>query len=105
MSLKSILKHIFIMSVIIASSISTDTTTTTIIITFAPTTKHVGYTATVEAATAFALSDEERYDSGYEHGCSDAKTGDHPYLDNSGGEDSHTATFMQGYDDGYGKCH
>ena len=56
------------------------------------------------AATAFALSDDERYDSGYDHGCSDANAEDHPYLDNSGGKSSHTAIFMQGYNDGYSEC-
>jgi hypothetical protein len=104
MSLTSKLKHIFIISVIVASFISS-TTTTTIITTFVPPMKHADYTATVAATTVFALSDEERYDSGYNHGCSDAKTGDHPYLEDSGGEDSHTDTFMQGYNDGYSKCH
>jgi len=103
MSLKSKLKHIFIISVILASFISVNAAT--IITTFVPPIKQAGYTATVAATTAFALSDEERYDSGYNHGCSDAKTGDHPYLKDSGGEDSHTATFMQGYNDAYSKCH
>jgi hypothetical protein len=103
MSLTSRLKHIFIISVILASFISVNAAT--IITTFVPPIKQAGYTATVAANTAFALSNEERYDSGYNHGCSDAKTGDHPYLKDSGGEDSHTATFMQGYNDGYSKCH
>jgi len=103
MSLKSKLKHIFIISVIIASGISANPTT--IITTFVPPIKQAGYTATVAATTAFALSDEERYDSGYDHGCFDAKTGYRPYLDDSGGEDGHTATFMKGYNDGYSKCH
>jgi hypothetical protein len=103
MSLTSKLKHIFIILVIIASFISVNAAT--IITTFVSPIKQARYTATVSATTVFALSDEERYDSGYNHGCSDAKTGDHPYLEDSGGEDSHTATFMQGYNDGYSKCH
>ena len=102
MYLKLKLKHIFITSVIIALSISANNTTT--ITTFAPPIKQVDDNAAVAATTAFALSDEERFDSGYSHGCSDAKTGDHQYLDNSGGESSHTATFMRGYDDGHIKC-
>jgi hypothetical protein len=91
--------------VIIASFISATTITTTTLTTFVPTIKQAGYTVTVAPTTAFALSDEKRFDSGYDHGCSDAKTGDHQYLEDSGGEDSHTATFMQGYNDGYSKCH
>lgn len=112
MSLRLKLKHIFIISVIIvASGISANiitTTPTNIIATFVPPIKHAGHTAATDATavtTAFALSDEERYDSGYDHGCSDSKTGDHPYLDSSGGESSHTDTFMEGYNDGYAKCH
>ena len=104
MSLKSKLKHIFIISFIIASGISANPTT--IITTFVlPPIIQAVHAAASDATAVFALSDEERYDSGYNHGCSDAKTGDHPYLDDSGGEDGHTATFMKGYDDGYSKCH
>ena len=103
MFLTSKLKHIFIISVIIASFISANAAT--LITTFVQPVKQAGYTATVAATTAFALSDEERYDSGYNHGYSDAKTGDQPYLEDSGGEDSHTTTFMQGYNDGYSKYH
>jgi len=104
MSLKSKLKHIFIISVIIASGISANPTT--IITTFVPPIIQTGYPVVASAVTtAFALSDEERYDSGYDHGCFDAKTGYRPYLDDSGGEDGHTATFMKGYNDGYSKCH
>ena len=104
MSLKLKLKHIFIISIIIITSVSASTTT--IITTFIPPTKQAGHTAAdAPAATAFALSDDERYNSGYDHGCSDANTEDHPYLDNSGGKSSHTAIFMQGYNDGYSECH
>jgi hypothetical protein len=103
MSLKSNLKHIFIISVIIASGVLDDAAT--IITTFVPPIKQADHTDAYVATTVFALSDEERYDSGYNHGCSDAKTGDHRYLDDSGGEDGHTATFMKGYNDGYSKCH
>jgi hypothetical protein len=109
MSLRLKLKHIFIISVIIFTGISANIiATNTIITTIIPPIKQAGHSAATAATaitTAFALSDEERYDSGYDHGCSDAKTGDHPYLDSSGGESSHTDTFMEGYDDGYTKCH
>jgi hypothetical protein len=98
MSLKLKLKHIFIISAIIISGFSANTTAFTASF-FSPA-KQAGHAA----AAAFALSDGERYGSGYSHGCSDAKTGDHPYLDDSGGKSSHTAAFMQGYSDGYSKC-
>src|SRR5918911_3704191 len=39
------------------------------------------------------------YDSGYNHGFSDAQRGGHPYLVRSGGISAHTDTFMQGYND------
>jgi hypothetical protein len=52
----------------------------------------------------WALTDNERYNSGYNHGCSDAQQGGHPYLYGSGGEQSHSARFMQGYNDGYATC-
>jgi hypothetical protein len=42
------------------------------------------------------------YNSGYNHGVSDARIGSHDYLDGSGGASAHTAAFMQGYNDGYG---
>ena len=102
MSLKLKLKHIFIISIIIISSVSASTTAP-IITAFIPPTKQAGHAAA--AAMAFALSDDERYNSGYDHGCSDANAEDHPYLDNSGGKSSHTAIFMQGYNDGYSECH
>jgi hypothetical protein len=41
------------------------------------------------------------YDSGYNHGFSDAQRGGHPYLVRSGGASAHTDTFMQGYNDGF----
>ena len=102
MSLKLKLKHIFIISIIIISSVPASTTAP-IITAFIPPTKQSGHAAAA-AATAFALSDDERYNSGYDHGCSDANAEDHPYLDNSGGKSSHTAIFMQGYNDGYSEC-
>jgi hypothetical protein len=37
------------------------------------------------------------YDSGYNHGFSDAQRGGHPYLVRSGGTSAHIDTFMQGY--------
>jgi hypothetical protein len=110
MSLRLKLKHIFIISSIIVTGISAyiTTTTTPIITNFVPPIKQAGHTSATAATantTAFALSDEERYESGYDHGCSDAKIGDHPYLDSSGGESSHTDIFMEGYNDGYTNCH
>jgi hypothetical protein len=50
--------------------------------------------------TAFASP----YSAGYDHGCDDAKKGGHPYLDEKGGAESHTNTFMRGYDAGYSDC-
>jgi hypothetical protein len=45
------------------------------------------------------------YDSGYAHGCDDAKAGDHPYLNSPGhGANFHTGQFMQGYDNGFNNC-
>jgi hypothetical protein len=41
------------------------------------------------------------YDSGYNHGFSDASRGGPPYLLRSGGTSAHTDTFMQGYNDGF----
>jgi hypothetical protein len=46
----------------------------------------------------------ERYNSGYNHGCSDARQGGHPYLYGSGGASNHTIVFMQGYNDGWRYC-
>src|SRR5688572_21337975 len=51
--------------------------------------------------SGFALTDSERYNSGYNWGCSDARKGGHPYLDS---HPSHTAIFMNGYKDGYASC-
>jgi hypothetical protein len=49
----------------------------------------------------FALTDRERYNSGYNWGCSDAKSGGHPYLKSHPG---HTSVFMSGYQQGYAAC-
>lgn len=49
----------------------------------------------------FALTDNERYNTGYSHGCSDAKSGGHPYLNS---HPSHTPIFMSGYQKGYAAC-
>lgn len=54
--------------------------------------------------SALALSDSARYNSGYDHGCSDAGQGGNPYLVRKGGAESHTAIFMTGYYDGYRDC-
>lgn len=50
---------------------------------------------------ALALTDTERYDSGYTYGCSDGKTGGHPYLNT---HPTHTTSFMNGYNAGYSDC-
>lgn len=50
---------------------------------------------------ALALTDAERYNSGYSHGCSDARTGGHPYLNSN---PTHTSSFMGGYNVGYSAC-
>ena len=44
------------------------------------------------------------YNSGYNHGCSDAHQGGHPFLYGSGGASNHTTVFMQGYNDGWRNC-
>lgn len=41
------------------------------------------------------------YDSGYNHGCSDAASGGHPYLNS---HPNHTPEFMDGYNSGYSAC-
>jgi hypothetical protein len=46
----------------------------------------------------------QRYNSGYNHGCSDARQGGYPYLYGSGGAGNHTIVFMQGYNDGWRNC-
>jgi hypothetical protein len=53
---------------------------------------------------ALALTDNDRYNSGYNHGCSDGNQGGHYYLSAKGGAANHTPIFMQGYNDGYAKC-
>jgi hypothetical protein len=54
--------------------------------------------------SVYALTSTERYNSGYNHGCSDGKIGSHSYLVGSGGASSHTADFMSGYNVGYTAC-
>ena len=46
----------------------------------------------------------EVYNSGYNHGCSDAHQGGYPFLYGSGGASNHTMLFMQGYNDGWRNC-
>jgi hypothetical protein len=53
---------------------------------------------------AMALSNDARYNSGYDHGCSDGKQGGHYYLSGNRGAAYHTSIFMQGYNDGYAAC-
>ncbi len=64
--------------------------------------------STLSSPIAYGLTNEDRYNSGYVHGCNDAKVSDngskHPYLDSNGGPSTHTDTFMKGYDAGYKKC-
>ena len=47
---------------------------------------------------------QEGYNSGYNHGCSDANQGGYPFLYGSGGATNHTTVFMQGYNDGWRNC-
>ena len=50
-------------------------------------------------------SAKSMYDLGYDHGCTDANAGGHPYLESPGkGPSFHTDAFMQGYNDGYSAC-
>jgi hypothetical protein len=49
----------------------------------------------------FGLTDTERYNQGYSHGCSDAKKGGHQYLNS---HPTHTPIFMNGYQQGYAAC-
>ena len=46
----------------------------------------------------------EVYNSGYNHGCSDAHQGGYPFLYGSGGASNHTMLFMQDYNDGWRNC-
>jgi hypothetical protein len=55
----------------------------------------------------FGITDAERYDSGYQHGCEDAKlvnsnsiSPNQLYLNESGNEE-HTDLFLHAYDEGY----
>jgi hypothetical protein len=51
--------------------------------------------------SVFALTDSERYNTGHNWGCSDARKGGHPYLNS---HPSHTVIFMNGYNNGYASC-
>jgi hypothetical protein len=55
----------------------------------------VGLSSTTGAA--YALSETERYNSGYSHGYMDARNGAASYCSTS----DHTFTFCQGYNAGY----
>jgi len=53
------------------------------------------------------LSDEERYQSGYDHGCDDAQIEDveDRYINqDEKGYSYHTSDFNQGYKDGFKEC-
>lgn len=57
-------------------------------------------------SSAYA-SEESPYDSGYDHGCDDARISDPDdrYINQDGkGPDNHTNEFMDGYNDGYDSC-
>lgn len=60
-------------------------------------------TLLISSNPALALTNDNRYNSGYDHGCSDGKQGGHYYL-SGGGASQHTQIFMQGYNDGYAAC-
>ncbi|WP_134483564.1 hypothetical protein [Candidatus Nitrosocosmicus franklandus] len=58
-------------------------------------------------STALSITDKERYDSGYQYGCNDAKIPGilDDYIKQLAKEpSSHTKAFMQGYDDGLNDC-
>jgi hypothetical protein len=59
------------------------------------------YYAEVEAKITPGLTNQERYDQGYQWGCSDVRKGGQPYLK---GHPTHTAIFMKGYYAGYVDC-
>ena len=52
----------------------------------------------VSGGIVYAISP---YDSGYNHGCSDARLGGHSYLNQN---PTHTQVFMNGYNTGYSAC-
>lgn len=54
--------------------------------------------------TLTEVLDQEGYNPGYNHGCSDAHQGEDPYLYGSGGASNHTTDFMQGYNNGWRNC-
>ena len=51
-------------------------------------------------------AEKSPFDSGYDHGCSDArKDPDNRYINEDGkGPDNHTNEFMDGYNSGYNSC-
>ena len=54
--------------------------------------------------SVLAQTDTDVYDSGFLHGCSDAKKGGHQYLDGNGGASAQTSEFMEAYNDGFMAC-
>ena len=64
--------------------------------------------STSSSPIVYGLTNEDRSNSGYVHGCNDAKaSGDsskYPYLDRNGGPSAHTAIYMKGYNTGYRNC-
>jgi hypothetical protein len=56
------------------------------------------FAASSNMVFAQPLSDYDKWQSGYDHGCSDGRTGGHPYLNS---HPTHTEMFMIGYNDGY----
>ena len=67
----------------------------------------IAFLATAILATEQLVQAEKSpFDSGYDHGCSDArKSPDDRYINEDGkGPDNHTDEFMDGYNDGYNSC-
>jgi hypothetical protein len=63
--------------------------------------------STQQAMFAVVASESSPYDSGYDHGCDDARVSDPDdrYINQpEKGPSRHTGAFMQGYDDGFDAC-
>ena len=61
----------------------------------------------IVTSTSSAYASSDPYDSGYNHGCKDARISDpsHRYINQpERGPSFHTDAFMQGYHDGYDAC-
>ena len=65
------------------------------------------FTSLISISASTTNASSNPYDSGYEHGCDDAKISDSSdrYINQPDkGPGFHTDAFMQGYYDGYGAC-